>query len=40
MEDFKHLKVWVTAHQLTVHIYEGTGSFPKEEMYGLTSQMR
>ena len=40
MEDFRNLKVWVKAHELTVHIYERTRTFPKEEVYGLTSQMR
>jgi four helix bundle protein len=40
MEDFKDLKVWVKAHELTVHIHERTRTFPKEEIYGLTSQMR
>jgi four helix bundle protein len=40
MEDFKDLKVWVKAHQLTVHVYERTRTFPREEIYGLTSQMR
>ncbi len=40
MEDFKNLKVWVKAQALTVRIYERTRSFPKEEIYGLTSQMR
>jgi len=40
MEDFKDLRVWVKAHELTVQIYHRTRSFPKEEIYGLTSQMR
>jgi len=40
MEDFKDLKVWMKAHELTMHIYERTSSFPREEIYGLTSQMR
>ena len=40
MEDFKDLKVWVKAHGLTVEIYQRTRNFPKEEIYGLTSQMR
>src|SRR6266567_7507728 len=40
MEDFKQLKVWLKAHELTLRIYGHTRSFPKEEMYGLTSQMR
>ena len=40
MEDFKDLKVWVKAHELTLAIYRHTRGFPKEEMYGLTSQIR
>lgn len=40
MKDFKELKVWQKAHKLTLEVYEGTRNFPKEERYGLTSQMR
>ncbi len=40
MENFKDLKVWVKAHDLTLVIYQKTRGFPKEEVYGLTSQMR
>ena len=40
MKDFKELKVWEKAHKLTLAVYKGTRSFPKEELYGLTSQMR
>jgi four helix bundle protein len=40
MEDFKDLKVWVKAHQLTLAIYQSTRKFPREEIYGLTSQIR
>ena len=40
MEDFKDLRVWAKAHELTLNIYQTTRSFPKEELYGLTSQMR
>jgi len=40
MEDFKDLKVWHKAHELTIIIYERTRSFPKDELYGLTSQIR
>jgi four helix bundle protein len=40
VEDFKNLKVWVKAHELTVQIYQRTRNFPREEIYGLTSQMR
>lgn len=40
MKDFKELRVWSKAHELTVSIYVITRSFPKDEMYGLTSQVR
>jgi len=38
--DFRKLTVWSKSHELTLLIYKHTKSFPKEEMYGLTSQMR
>ncbi|MEE4256334.1 MAG: four helix bundle protein [Bacteroidales bacterium] len=37
---FRNLKVWAKAHQLVLLIYEATQSFPGDELYGLTSQMR
>lgn len=40
MKDFKQLKVWDKAHQLTLAIYKTTKIFPTEERYGLTSQLR
>ncbi|MFZ0201402.1 MAG: four helix bundle protein [Candidatus Sulfotelmatobacter sp.] len=40
MEDFRNLRVWGKAHELTLTVYKRTHSFPKEEMYGLTSQLR
>ena len=40
MEDFKDLKVWTKAHQLTLAIYHCTRRFPRDEIYGLTSQIR
>ena len=40
MKDFRRLKVWEKVHLLTLDIYKITALFPKEEMYGLTSQMR
>jgi len=40
MKDFRKLNVWDKAHHLTLDIYNATASFPKEEMYGLTSQIR
>jgi four helix bundle protein len=40
MEDFKDLKVWHKAHQLTLTLYTMTEVFPRDEIYGLTGQMR
>lgn len=40
MRDFRKLKVWEKGHQLTLTIYQVTQSFPHDELYGLTSQMR
>ena len=40
MRDFRQIKVWAKAHQLTLDIYKTTARFPKEEQYGLTSQLR
>jgi len=39
-KSFKELIVWQKAHQLVLNVYKVTKSFPKEEMYGLTSQLR
>lgn len=40
MRDFRKLKVWCQAHQLALAVYGATRSFPKDELYGLTSQSR
>ena len=40
MRDFKSLKVWQRAHVLTLEVYRATSVFPKQELYGLTSQVR
>jgi four helix bundle protein len=40
MKDFRTLHVWKKAHELTLHVYKTTNMFPKEELFGLTSQMR
>jgi four helix bundle protein len=40
MQDFKKLLVWRDAHQLTLAIYHVTASFPKDELYGLASQIK
>ena len=40
MRDFREMKVWEKSHQLTLEVYKATAGFPREEMYGLTSQIR
>ena len=40
MRDFKKIQVWEKAHQFTLRLYKATSFFPKEEIYGLTSQIR
>jgi four helix bundle protein len=40
MKDFRQLKVWDKAHELTLGIYRATAGFPREELFGITSQMR
>ncbi len=40
MKDFRQLKVWERSHQLALAVYKATKGFPKEELYGLTSQIR
>lgn len=40
MRDFRKLKVWEKAHAITLKIYKVTEKYPREELYGLTSQIR
>jgi four helix bundle protein len=40
MRDYKNLLVWEKAHKLTLVVYKITQAFPKEERFGLTSQVR
>jgi four helix bundle protein len=40
MRDYTKIQAWRLADDLTVAIYEATKSFPREEIYGLTSQLR
>jgi four helix bundle protein len=40
MQDFRNLKVWQKAHVMTLEVYRKTRSFPVDERYGLTSQLR
>lgn len=40
MQNFHDLKVWEKAHLLTLDVYRATRDFPREEQYGLISQLR
>ena len=40
MKDFRQLKVWEKSHHLALEVYKATATFPKEELYGITSQLR
>lgn len=40
MRDFRELKVWERGHELTLEAYRATAEFPREELYGMTSQVR
>lgn len=40
MQDFRKLQIWQKSHKLTIEIYKSTKDFPREELYGLTSQLR
>jgi four helix bundle protein len=40
MKDFRELKVWEKAHQMVLDSYTATIDFPKQELFGLVSQIR
>jgi four helix bundle protein len=40
VQDFKRLKVWEKAHQLALEVYAASKRFPKDELFGLISQIR
>ena len=40
MRDYKKFTVWEKSHNLTLQIYNATIKYPKEEIFGLTSQMK
>jgi four helix bundle protein len=40
MKSFRELLVWQKAHELTLNVYAMSHGFPREELYGLTSQIR
>ncbi len=40
MRPFRELRVWDESHQLTLDVYRVTGSFPNDERFALTNQLR
>jgi four helix bundle protein len=40
MKNFRDLKVWEKGHRMTLAVYKATATFPHDELYGLTSQIR
>ena len=40
MQNYKDLMVWRRAHEFTLRIYEAVATFPKDEIYNLTSQIK
>jgi four helix bundle protein len=40
MQNYQDLKVWQKSHQFVLAVYQLTNDFPKNEIFGLTSQMR
>ena len=40
MQSFRNLRVWEKSHRLTLDVYAMSKSFPRDEIFGLTSQMR
>ena len=40
MRDFRELKVWHQAHRLTLDVYKLTLLFPRDERFGLVTQLR
>lgn len=40
MQDFRKLPVWKRSHELTPMLYQVAAAFPRDEVYGLTSQIK
>lgn len=40
MRNYRDLQVWSKAHNLTLELYRMSRQFPREEIYGITSQLR
>ena len=38
--EYKNLDVWIEARKLTKLVYDSTKNYPKEEIFGLTNQIR
>ncbi len=40
MRDYRKLEVWSKAHRVCLDVYRATRTFPEDERFGLTSQLR
>lgn len=40
LQSFTHLNAWKEGHKLVILIYQQTSTFPQEEQFGITNQMR
>jgi four helix bundle protein len=40
VKEYRHLQVWARSHALTLELYRATRTFPRDEMFGVTSQLR
>lgn len=40
MYNFRKLQIWIRSQKLIKQVYEVSSDFPKEELYGITSQLR
>lgn len=40
IQKFEDLRIWQDSHRLTIQIYKLTSKFPKDENFGITSQLR
>lgn len=40
MQDYRDLKVWSKSHELVLKVYHASATFPKQETYGITNQIR
>jgi four helix bundle protein len=40
VRNYRELRVWQEAHEMTLQIYRASNSFPEDELYGLRSQLR